>query len=213
MTMYFHFYVAVSSTRNSLLSEEPPDPNSTAPPSVNSGELVVPNRTNSNDQPHGSGDQPQASDDAQQKEEQVVSKPSISALQQQQHSPSVIKPLSGLLGLTKLWETLSQCLCSLADTHDSHAVLVLQPAVEAFFLVHAERSSDTKLPTGSRSSHSISTSRLKDDVNPTSPAAFSDLSPHPSQSEIEQDQYAQLPYDTVLFLKFAGMYSSLLYHQ
>ena len=199
------FYVAVSSTRNSLLSEEPPDANSTPAPSANQDEMVVPTQTNSSNQPHAS-DEPHASDDAQQKEEQVVPT-SSSALQQQkqQHSPSVIKPLSSLLGLTDLWDTLSQCLCSLADTHDSHAVLVLQPAVEAFFLVHAERSSDIKLPSGSRSSHSISTSRLKDDVNPMSPAAFSDLSPHPSQSEIEQDQYAQLPQDTVLFLKFAGM--------
>ena len=192
-------YIAVSSTRNSLLSEELPEANSTPVPSANPDEMVVPTQTNSNDQPHNS-------DDVQPKEEQVVTKPtSASTLQQQQHNPSVIKPLSSLLGLTNLWDTLSQCLCALADTHDSHAVLVLQPAVEAFFLVHAERSSDTKLPAGSRSTHSISTSRLKDDVNPMSPAAFSDLSPHPSQSEIEQDQYAQLPQDTVLFLKFAGM--------
>ena len=196
-----------------MLSEEPPDANSTAPPSVNNGELVVPSQINSNsDQTNPnndqttSNDQPHTSDDAQQKEEQVVAKSTgASAMQLQQHSPSVIKPLSSLLGLTKLWDTLSHCLCSLADTHDSHAVLVLQPAVEAFFLVHAERSSDAKLSSGSRSSHSISTSRLKDDVNPMSPAAFSDLSPHPSQSEIEQDQYSQLPQDTILFLKFAGM--------
>ena len=195
------FYLAASSTRNSLLSEEPPDASSTPAPSANTDEMVVPNQTNTNDQP-------QTSDDVQRKEEQVVTKPStnVPAMQQQQHSPSVIRPLSSLLGLTNLWDMLSQCLCSLADTHDSHAVLVLQPAVEAFFLVHAERSSDTKLPpSGSRNSHSVSTSRLKDDVNPMSPAAFGDLSPHPSQSEIEQDQYAQLPQDTVLFLKFAGM--------
>lgn len=194
------FYVAVSSTRNSLLSEEqPPDANSTGTPAVNAGELVLPNQTNSNDQPRASEEQ--------QKEEQVVigSTGASTVQQQQQHSPSVIKPLSGLLGLGKLWDTLSQCLCLLADTHDSHAVLVLQPAVEAFFLVHAERSSDAKLPSGSRSSQSTSVSKLKDDINPMSPAAFSDLSPHPSQSEIEQDQYAQLPYDTVLFLTFAGM--------
>ena len=163
--------------------------------------MVVPSRTNSNDQP-------QASDDGERKEEQVVTKPTtnVSALRQQQHSPSVIRPLSSLLGLTNLWDMLSQCLCSLADTQDSHAVLVLQPAVEAFFLVHAERSSDAKLPpSSSHSSHSVSASRLKDDINPVSPAAFSDLSPHPSQSEMDQDQYAQLPQDTVLFLKFAGM--------
>lgn len=196
------FYVAASSTRNSLLSEEQPDANSAATSTVNPGELVLPNQTNSNDRPHTSGD-------VQQKEEQLTGATGVSVLQQQQHSPSVIKPLSSLLGLTKLWDMLSQCLCSLADTHDSHAVLVLQPAVEAFFLVHAERSSDAKLSPGSRSSHSISASRLKDDINPMSPAAFSDLSPHPSQSEIEQDQYAQLPQDTVLFLKFAGICNCL----
>lgn len=201
----------MSSTRNSLLSEEPPDANSTATSAPSSELVVVSNGTNSNDQPH-------TSDDVQQKEEQVVAKPTsrVPALQHQQHSPSVIRPLSSLLGLTQLWDTLSLCLCSLADTHDSHAVLVLQPAVEAFFLVHAERSSDVKLSStsGSRSSHSISTSRLtKDEVNPMSPAAFSDLSPHPSQSEIEQDQYAQLPQDTVLFLKFAGIQLFVLCHQ
>jgi E3 ubiquitin-protein ligase HUWE1 len=39
--------------------------------------------------------------------------------------------------LTTLWATLSNCLKELADTPDHHAVFVLQPTVEAFFLVHA----------------------------------------------------------------------------
>merc|ERR1712200_279392 len=41
-----------------------------------------------------------------------------------------------------LWETLSACLRGLADTPDHHAVLVLQPTVEAFFLVHAAATSN-----------------------------------------------------------------------
>lgn len=45
--------------------------------------------------------------------------------------------LSEQLQLDKLWDALSVCLTSLAKMPDSHAVLVLQPTVEAFFLVHA----------------------------------------------------------------------------
>ena len=45
--------------------------------------------------------------------------------------------LSDLLNINELWDSLSDCLLSLARLPDPHAVLVLQPAVEAFFLVHA----------------------------------------------------------------------------
>jgi E3 ubiquitin-protein ligase HUWE1 len=45
--------------------------------------------------------------------------------------------LSDLLRLDNLWETLGECLTELAKTPDHHAVLVLQSAVEAFFIVHA----------------------------------------------------------------------------
>lgn len=45
--------------------------------------------------------------------------------------------LSRELKLEKLWDALSDCLLELAETPDHHTVLVLQPAVEAFFLVHA----------------------------------------------------------------------------
>lgn len=45
--------------------------------------------------------------------------------------------LSDQLELDELWETLGECLTGLNKTSDHHAVLVLQPAVEAFFLVHA----------------------------------------------------------------------------
>lgn len=45
--------------------------------------------------------------------------------------------LSKTLQLDSLWDTLSECLVELEENADHHAVLVLQPAVEAFFLVHA----------------------------------------------------------------------------
>ncbi|XP_060516281.1 E3 ubiquitin-protein ligase HUWE1 isoform X2 [Cylas formicarius] len=42
-----------------------------------------------------------------------------------------------LTSLGTLWDTLSECLLELEHAPDHHAVLVLQPAVEAFFLVHS----------------------------------------------------------------------------
>lgn len=52
-------------------------------------------------------------------------------------SPIESQPLSETLQLDHLWNTLSDCLVELEENADHHAVLVLQPAVEAFFLVHA----------------------------------------------------------------------------
>lgn len=51
------------------------------------------------------------------------------------------RKLSQELHLDHLWDMLSECLCLLSETPDDHAVLVLQPAVEAFFLVHAPEKS------------------------------------------------------------------------
>ena len=52
-------------------------------------------------------------------------------------APTPQSKLSELLNINSLWDSLSECLLSLARLPDPHAVLVLQPAVEAFFLVHA----------------------------------------------------------------------------
>lgn len=51
--------------------------------------------------------------------------------------PTTLPRLSEQLGLEELWNTLGNCLAELARTPDHHAVLILQPAVEAFFIVHA----------------------------------------------------------------------------
>lgn len=57
-----------------------------------------------------------------------------------QLEPGELAPLSETIQLDDLWNTLSDCLVELEETADHHAVLVLQPAVEAFFLVHASTS-------------------------------------------------------------------------
>lgn len=54
-----------------------------------------------------------------------------------------LQPLSETLQLDHLWNTLSDCLVELEENADHHAVLVLQPAVEAFFLVHASSQQQT----------------------------------------------------------------------
>lgn len=56
-------------------------------------------------------------------------------------SPGELSSLSDILQLDELWDTLSTCLIELEATADHHAVLILQPAVEAFFLVHATQQS------------------------------------------------------------------------
>ncbi|CAF4142162.1 unnamed protein product [Adineta steineri] len=53
-----------------------------------------------------------------------------------QFLPNQQSKLSDLLNINQLWDLLSDCLLSIAKLLDPHAVLVLQPTVEAFFLVH-----------------------------------------------------------------------------
>lgn len=49
-----------------------------------------------------------------------------------------------LISLEKLWNSLSECLLRLGKASDPHAVLALQPAAEAFFLVHASQQQKKK---------------------------------------------------------------------
>ena len=54
--------------------------------------------------------------------------------------------LSEQIDLEELWFMLGECLSELDKTPDQHAVLILQPAVEAFFLVHAGKIIDINMP-------------------------------------------------------------------
>uniref|UniRef100_A0A8R1DL01 HECT-type E3 ubiquitin transferase n=2 Tax=Caenorhabditis japonica TaxID=281687 RepID=A0A8R1DL01_CAEJA len=65
-----------------------------------------------------------ATEEGEEAEEQEVEEPRIS---------------ERLASLESLWCSLSECLLRLGKASDPHAVLALQPAAEAFFLVHASQ--------------------------------------------------------------------------
>ena len=120
----------------------------------------------------------------------------------QQPEP-VLPFLSEQLALDDLWDTLGECLTELAKTTDSHAVLVLQPAVEAFFLVHG--SEKTAPPPQTPSTQDAGPRTSSSDMlpppspGPTSPGALS-----PSRQMSVSSVTSDLPTDTQKFLKFAG---------
>lgn len=125
----------------------------------------------------------------------------------------VLDSLSLQLQLDDLWHALSQCLDMLAQTSDPHAVLILQPSVEAFFLVHANNTEENKAPKKSRSSSRgrlgyLLSFRVTSDAgsNPSSPAPRMDVSPIPSTPGLNkgEESYSHLPPDTARFLVFAG---------
>ena len=126
--------------------------------------------------------------------------------------PFILDSLSMQLQLDQLWWTLSECLDMLAQTNDPHAVLILQPTVEAFFLVHANNMEEGKLPKKSRSSSSRSrlgqllSFRGANENDPTSPGPRMDFSPIPSTPGLAkgEESYSHLPPDTARFLMFAG---------
>ena len=126
------------------------------------------------------------------------------------HRQFILDSLSWQLQLDDLWRVLSECLDMLAQTSDPHAVLILQPTVEAFFLVHASNAEEGKAPKKSRNASSRSRlgqlSSFHDGGDPTSPAPRMDFSPIPSTPGLAkgEDSYSHLSPDTARFLMFAG---------
>ncbi|BFZ10773.1 hypothetical protein BsWGS_13813 [Bradybaena similaris] len=123
--------------------------------------------------------------------------------------------LSEQLGLYDLWAALGDCLAELARTPDHHAVLILQPAVEAFFIVHAgEKGSKPSEQPVSRREDQLA--HLNMEMAPPSP------SPGPSSAEghpallaresaaIVMSSITHLPPDTQKFLKFAETHRTVL---
>lgn len=89
-----------------------------------------------------------------------------------------LQPLSETLLLDHLWNTLSDCLVELEENADHHAVLVLQPAVEAFFLVHASNQSNSS----KQSNETDSRSQNQATANPTGDNAVNPPTNEPTEA-------------------------------
>ncbi|XP_078678082.1 E3 ubiquitin-protein ligase HUWE1-like isoform X6 [Branchiostoma floridae x Branchiostoma belcheri] len=125
--------------------------------------------------------------------------------------------LSSQLTLEELWDTLSECLTALSDTTDHHAVLVLQPAVEAFFLVHAaEKEKEKKAGEQRQSERQRHDSHLSDHAPmsplPATPAdSGSSLARQESVASVSSvANLTGLPHDTQKFLRFAKTHRTVL---
>ena len=126
--------------------------------------------------------------------------------------------LSQQLILDSLWNTLSECLQELADTPDHHAVLVLQPAVEAFFLVHAAQTSKEEREKRSRRQETRESqlSHLQQEIGgPGSPnlasvQANADDSISQMTVSMTSSSALDLPPDTQKFLAFDERHRTVL---
>ncbi|XP_061178702.1 E3 ubiquitin-protein ligase HUWE1-like [Saccostrea echinata] len=120
--------------------------------------------------------------------------------------------LSEQLGLDDLWNTLGECLTELAKTPDHHAVLILQPAVEAFFIVHAgEKDGKSQEQRSQRREDQLA--HLNMDLAPASPAAPGSETPAPVQRDgsiTSVSSLTTLPPDTQKFLRFAETHRTVL---
>ncbi|XP_071960908.1 E3 ubiquitin-protein ligase HUWE1-like isoform X2 [Antedon mediterranea] len=117
--------------------------------------------------------------------------------------------LSEQLALDNLWETLSDCLSSLSETPDHHAVLVLQPAVEAFFLVHAAEKATENPLSGLTAKEGNETDPSSPMIN--TPGSSTSLANFFSrEASVTSIVTPSMPPDTQKFLKFAETHRDIL---
>ncbi|XP_063994967.1 E3 ubiquitin-protein ligase HUWE1 isoform X2 [Diachasmimorpha longicaudata] len=127
---------------------------------------------------------------------------------------STLPLLSESLVLDNLWETLSACLLELEHTPDHHAVLVLQPAVEAFFLVHSSSSTSSKDRNNETNNE---TREAVADMAPVSPifpdsdvTSTNEISTNSGAWDLAPAPTKTLPSDQLKFLKFAETHRTVL---
>lgn len=137
-----------------------------------------------------------------------VDQPGTSGQNDKKDKKEIILPrLSDQLMLEELWNCLGECLVELDKTPDHHAVLILQPAVEAFFIVHSgEKASKSKDQPSQKREDQLA--HLNIDFAPASPAASSET---PSlMRENSVTSISTLPPDAQKFLKFAETHRTVL---
>ena len=96
-------------------------------------------------------------------------------------------------------------MTELAETSDANAVLVLQPAVEAFFLVHSSDKDETQDKDKKPDAQEQGSASSLDLCPPFSPGPLSPGGPaSPSRQSSVSSISPDLPPDTQKFLRFAG---------
>ncbi|XP_036596001.1 E3 ubiquitin-protein ligase HUWE1 [Trichosurus vulpecula] len=149
---------------------------------------------------------------ASQDTQSIGSEGSQQSEKEKEERPPDLPLLSEQLSLDELWDMLGECLKELEESHDQHAVLVLQPAVEAFFLVHATER-ESKPPV--RDTRESQLAHIKDEPPPLSPAPLtpatpSSLDPFFSREPSSMHISSSLPPDTQKFLRFAETHRTVL---
>lgn len=116
-------------------------------------------------------------------------------------TPCLNQPLAELLNLANLWQILSDSLGQLDVNTDSHTFMVLQPAVETFFMVHA--------PTTDREAENKETKKeMLAHINDFAPLG----PPPPPNRPKEGDEVngEKIPLSTLKFLQFAEKHKAVL---
>ncbi|EFA10984.1 E3 ubiquitin-protein ligase HUWE1 [Tribolium castaneum] len=120
-----------------------------------------------------------------------------------------------LSSIDSLWETLSQCLSELEHTPDHHAVLVLQPAVEAFFLVHSPQQGPSKKqqdtePSSSQAPESRTTTSAESGDLPPAPSTENKFVNPETELHTAESTSKTVPPEQQKFLSFAEKHRRVL---
>merc|ERR1719187_2005875 len=124
-----------------------------------------------------------------------------------------LESLSEQLALTDLWNTLSACLQELVDTPDHHAVLVLQPTVEAFFLVHAAvTTSEEKKKSTQKETRQEQLAHIQENPLQSQDSLAQESPPLARETSVvaAKRAEAEMPQDTRQFLQFAETHRTVL---
>ncbi|KRX45470.1 E3 ubiquitin-protein ligase HUWE1 [Trichinella murrelli] len=146
----------------------------------------------------------------------TITSTSITALSSGDGSRPVFEleaqPLTVSMQVDNLWDLLSECLTLLDESADPHAVLILQPAVEAFFIIHGDdKRHMNELCTLLQSSTRPDSDTLTESSASNSVQPFSDMTVSSSDAMKSSDpHFRNLPLDVQMFIRFAEKHRTVL---
>lgn len=118
--------------------------------------------------------------------------------------------MSEILPLDQLWANISKCLLALEESKDEYTVLVLQPSVEAFFLIHASYD-----PPNNGTEGSSSNANESDNSSTGTSAGTANSNAAPGTNSDKQSGEENIPndkrkLDRQRFLQFAEKHRKVL---